>query len=193
MRDFKLLKMKKILTVLLNVLLVFLLVIGSVIAFSMLPLRGNVKILAVTSGSMEKAIHVGSVVIIRPSSSYQVGDIINFVTPDGKSDKDTTTHRIYQISNEGGSDTYTTKGDANSSPDMRTISGQAIKGRVIFTLPWVGYGLGYIKTLPGLILIIIIPAIAIVTEEILNIRREAKVILAKRRDKKETKKTKRKK
>lgn len=185
--------MKKFLTIFLNTLLIFLLLAGAIIAFSMLPLRGNVKILAVTSGSMEKAIHVGSVVIVRPSSSYQVGDIINFVTPDAKSDKDTTTHRIYQIGNEGGSATYTTKGDANSSPDMRTINEQAIKGKVIFTLPWVGYGLGYIKTLPGLILIIIVPAVVIVVEEVINIKKEARKILAKRRDeKKRAKKTKKK-
>jgi signal peptidase len=46
-----------------------------------------------------------------------------------------------------------------------------VVGKYVFRVPYLGYLIGYIKTLPGLILIIVIPATIIVYEESRNIRK----------------------
>ena len=178
---------KKIFVALSNLLLVILIIIGVAIAFSMLPIKGNIKLLTVMSGSMEKAIHVGSVVVVKPFNEYKAGEVVNFVSHDAKKEDDTTTHRIYEIKHIDNVTLYITKGDANGSPDMRPVDRGMIKGKVILTVPYIGYVLGYIKTLPGLVLIIIVPAAIIIYEESKKIHRETKEILKKRREAKEAK------
>ena len=88
---------------------------------------------------MEPAIKTGGVVVIKPTETYQVGDIITF----GKDTKTQipTTHRIIEIENES----FLTKGDANDSPDPLPIQKSDIKGRVIFSAPYVGFVVDFAK------------------------------------------------
>ncbi len=179
--------LKKLFVALSNLFLIIMMIFGIAIVFSMLPMKGNIKLLTVMSGSMEKAIHVGSVVVVKPFDEYRVGEVINFISHDAEKESDTTTHRIFEIKVADGVTSYITKGDANDSPDMRIVDRPMIKGRVIFTVPYIGYALGYIKTLPGLILVIVIPAVIIIYEESRKIHRETKEIINRRREAKESK------
>jgi len=169
----------------LNVILVFLFLIGMIVLISLLPINGNIKILSVSSGSMSPAIPVGSSIVVRPVSEYRVGDIVTFVyEPNGdktkKEDKELVTHRIVEIKDSTGLPNYITKGDANSTPDNGQVRPEQIVGKELFAIPLLGYLLSYVKTLPGLILVIVIPAIIIIFEEINNIRKETKNIIQKR-------------
>ena len=60
---------------------IFFIIIGIIaigVIFPLLPIPGNYQLLTVLSGSMEPAIHTGSVVFVKPVNEYKVNDIITF-------------------------------------------------------------------------------------------------------------------
>ena len=139
---------------------------------SILPITGNIKILTVLSGSMAPAIKTGSVVVVKPVGEYKIGDVITF-GPMSKT-KAPTTHRIYNIKIESGEPVYVTKGDTNNAPDTREIKKNDIVGKVLFTVPFAGYGIDFARKPLGFALIIIIPAAVIIGDEIKKIIKEMK-------------------
>ncbi|MDD5433731.1 MAG: signal peptidase I [Candidatus Pacebacteria bacterium] len=146
--------------------------IALLLVVSVLPVTGNYKILAVQSGSMTPAIKMGSVVVVKPQEDYKIGDVITF----GKSSKTQTptTHRIYDIKVNVGEVVYITKGDANNAPDSKEISQKEVIGKVIFNVPYAGYLVAGARTKLGFALIIIIPALAIIIDEVFKIVKEVK-------------------
>lgn len=176
--------MKNTLKVVANIFLVILLIIGFVVAFSLIPIKNNYKILSVMSGSMEPAIKTGELIVIKPANSYDVGNIVTYQNKGANGEKSTTTHRITEKKMENGEELFRAKGDANNTIDAGWIKNSDIIGRYRFGVKYFGYLIRYIKTLPGLILIIIIPATIIILEEVKKIHRESKEIISKRRAKK---------
>jgi len=117
----------------------------------------------VFTGSMEPAVPVGSIVIIKlvDPSTLQKGDIICFKL----SGPSSITHRIINITNEG----FITKGDANEDPDTWIVRKENVIGKVAFIIPYIGY-LGYfVKTPLGFLILIVIPATLLIILEIRNI------------------------
>ncbi len=149
-------------------------VIAVLLLISVFPITGNFKVLAVLSGSMEPAIHTGSIVVVKPVSEYKVGDVITF----GKiSRRDTpTTHRINEIKNGPTGLTYVTKGDANNAVDLREVRQNEIVGKEFLTVPYAGYIINTAKKPYGFALIIIIPALLVIFDEAKKIRDEMKKI-----------------
>lgn len=129
---------------------------------------GGFKLLVVKSGSMEPTIKTGSLVIDKTESVYQIDDIVTFKNPNNLTE--TITHRIYDISGN----TYITKGDANNASDKDKITESQIIGEVIFAIPYLGYIVAFSRTLPGLIILIIIPATIIIYDEMNTIKEEIK-------------------
>lgn len=125
---------------------------------------------------MEPTIHTGSVVIVKPTSQYKVGDIVIF----GKDTKTEipTTHRIISDHAVEGVILFTTKGDANEDPDVNEIRQSDIHGKVLFSVPYMGYILSFIRKPIGIILVIIIPAISIIFDEVKKIIVETKKLKA---------------
>ena len=83
----------------------------------------------VGSGSMEPAVFVNDLLLVKGESAYQVQDVITYVSSRGG----LVTHRVKEVLENG----YITQGDANNIPD-EAISAQQVLGRVIFTVPGVG-------------------------------------------------------
>lgn len=133
---------------------------------SQFNLPGNYKIFLVQSGSMSPALKTGDVVFIKPVASYKTNDIITF----NSHQNFTITHRITQI-NDG---LFTTKGDANQVTDQNQINQSQILGKVFFTIPKIGYFIMFVKSLPGLIALIIIPTTVIIYQEFLEIKKNFK-------------------
>lgn len=131
---------------------------------SLFPIAGNYKIKVVMSGSMEPAIKTGSMVVIKPQSAYIAGDVITF----GKDNKKDipTTHRIQDVRVEAGSFIFRTKGDANESADLSEVAQKDVIGKVIFSIPFLGYILDFAKKPLGFALLIGVPSVAIVLSEI---------------------------
>jgi signal peptidase len=144
------------------------------------PIPGNFKVKIVKSGSMEPAIMTGSIVVDEAASAYNVGDVITF-GPESAT-QIPTTHRIVAIS-AAPDPVYTTKGDANDAADVSVTHLSDIHGKVILTVPCLGYILSFARTTLGFALIVGVPALAVIIEEVGNIIRE---IQALRRKKKAT-------
>jgi signal peptidase len=136
----------------------------------MLPIAGNYRVLTVLSGSMEPAIRTGSAVVVVPADNYKIGEVITFGEI-GKI-KRPTTHRITDIKIAGGKPVYMTKGDANDIGDSQEIAQSKVMGKVLFSIPYLGYALNFAKRPIGFALTIILPAALIIREEVKKIYRE---------------------
>lgn len=148
--------------------------IAGLFVASMIPIPGNIEIKIVKSGSMEPAIPTGSLVVIKPTHTYKLGDVVTF-------GEDTraqipTTHRIVAIDASG---LITTKGDANEEQDTEPVRKSDIIGAVVAHVPYAGFVLDFAKQPVGFVLLIAIPAAAIIVDELINIFRE--VYAARRR------------
>lgn len=162
----------KSLNIIYYIFIALIVIIAGLLIISVFPITGNIKFLTVQSGSMEPAIKMGSVVMIKPMDDYKIGDVITFgqITRT----KSPTTHRIYDIKVVEGEISYITKGDANNAPDMKEISKREIIGKVLFSVPYVGYAVDFAKKPLGFALVILVPAAVIVSDEVKKIYEEVK-------------------
>ncbi|MBQ9662016.1 MAG: signal peptidase I [Oscillospiraceae bacterium] len=87
----------------------------------------------VTSGSMEPALPVGSVIYVEAvePDKVQVGDIIAYYV-----DSTVVTHRVVENRIIGGE--YITKGDANEMEDFSSVQYRDLVGRVRYHVPLLG-------------------------------------------------------
>ena len=154
------------------IFLAFIVVVAILLIVSTFPIAGNYKVMVVQSGSMQPAIKMGSIVVVKPVDDYKIGDVITF-GPYSKT-KAPTTHRIYDIKVVDGQPVYITKGDVNNAPDTREIQKKDILGKVIFDIPYLGYAVNFAKKPLGFGLIIIVPAAVIVIDEVKKIIHEIK-------------------
>ncbi|GAI45652.1 unnamed protein product, partial [marine sediment metagenome] len=138
------------------IFIAFIAAIAVLLVLSTFPIPGNFKVMTVLSGSMEPAIKMGSVVVVKPSDEYKIGDVISF--GEITRTKAPATHRIYDIKITEGQPVYITKGDANNAPDQREIPKREVIGKVLFDVPYFGYAVDFAKKPLGFALIIIVPA-----------------------------------
>jgi signal peptidase len=122
----------------------------------------------VLSGSMEPAIQTGSVVVSRPIAADDVreGDIIMFASPDGHS---LTTHRVFKVEPDNDGLHFTTKGDANKGADINAVVPGQIVGNIVFSVPYLGYLVAFIRTPVGLVLFLVVPAAILIISELLKV------------------------
>jgi signal peptidase len=137
------------------------------LAVSAFPVPGNYKVKIVQSGSMEPSIKTGSIVVIRPETSYAVGDVVTFGR-DTKVDVPTT-HRIIEMRTESGQYVFKTKGDANKDADVAEVRQPEIIGKVLLDVPYLGFLLDFAKKPIGFALLVILPATMIVFDEVRTI------------------------
>ena len=143
-------------------------VVVLLLVVSVIPIPGNYKVLVVLSGSMEPTIKVGSIVTVKPRQEYKIDDIITF----NSGGKTPTTHRIVDIGEENEKTLYTVKGDANEEPDLKPVPKNSVIGKVLFSVPFLGYAVDFAKRPLGFVLLIWVPAIMIIWEEIRTIKNE---------------------
>lgn len=144
-----------------------LLFIAFILFSSAIPVPGGIKSYVVLSGSMEPAIKTGSVVVVIRQSAYSTGNVITF----GISTRQTppTTHRIIDVERIGNIFYYSTKGDANNTPDSKKTPHGAVIGKVLFSIPFIGYGVAAAQKPLGFILLVVVPALALIIIEIQKI------------------------
>ncbi len=135
--------LKKICSFLSTLLLIIMLLIAGVLVLP--PLMGC-RNMAVLSGSMEPKIGVGALVVAKEWSpeKLKVGDVITY----SLAGDTLVTHRIIELNTEAGS--VLTKGDANDIPDGAPVPYDRIVGKVLFSVPLLGYLTMYIKTPIGI-------------------------------------------
>ena len=95
------------------------------------------------SGSMSPAINTGDVVIVAkiPASNIHEGDVIQFRVTRTLD----VVHRVTGVTRDGGSLYFTTKGDANALADPEQVLADNVVGKVVYTVPKVGWLAIHIK------------------------------------------------
>ena len=99
----------------------------------------------VQSGSMRPGIPVGALVVATrtPASELHVGDIIVFERPGTPGEM--VTHRIFAIEDSPSGPQFVTKGDANAMPDPWRVGVNGDGWKYKYSVPWVGYAVGYLR------------------------------------------------
>jgi signal peptidase I len=115
--------------------------------------------LIVRSGSMSPTIPTGSIVFYKKvnAASVKVGDIIVFDKPGQTNEK--VTHRVYKIGHSPTGNYFTTKGDANGTPDDWRVPAVGTGWVAAFHVPTVGYALVDLQSTLARLLLLAIPAI----------------------------------
>lgn len=95
-----------------------------------------IKPVAVATGSMEKELYTGDVVIIKKckANDVNVGDIIEY-----QMEGYTVIHRIIEKRQRSGNFYLVTKGDNNNAPDVAEVREDQLIGKVIFKIKYIGY------------------------------------------------------
>jgi len=127
------------------------------------------KSFVVQSGSMEPTIMTGDIIVIHDQRNYVLRDVVTFKDADNR----IVTHRIAEINQEDGVAKISTKGDANRSEDFDSITYDRILGKVVFVMPKLGYWVAFSKSLPGLIILILMPACMLIGDEIFKMKKDA--------------------
>lgn len=136
-----------------------------------LPLAFGARPYTVLTGSMEPAISAGDVIVderISPLSA-EVGDVVTFRDPEDQSRQ--ITHRVMRIRRAGSHLWFVTRGDANNATERWRIAADGQLGRVLYTIPLVGYAAVVTKTPLGLALLVIVPVVLLAFDELLRIWR----------------------
>lgn len=160
--------MKKIGKIIENVVLVFAIIIVLFFGAMIVLPQFDYSLIVIQSGSMEPTIKTGGAVIIKAQDMYGIDDVITFVKAKGE----LVTHRIVEIVDEDGVVTYTTKGDNNNAVDVFPVLIDDVKGKVIFTLPYIGYVIAFFQSRIGIMVLILIPAGYFIGREIMKIKKE---------------------
>lgn len=127
----------------------------------------------VLTGSMLPEIDPNDVVVTKKieGKDLKVGDIITFVPSDSRISNIIVTHRILNKYYDATTNKYTyqTKGDANNTPDFTLAEDSNVIGKVIFKIPKVGYIQELLATRGGLIIVVLIPALVILSYDIMRL------------------------
>ena len=100
----------------------------------------------IRTGSMRPGLPVGSLVVStrQPAANLRVGDVITFNRPGVPGD--VVTHRIAAIESSPTGPVFVTKGDANGVPDSWRVNATGDGWKYAFSVPYVGYAVGYLQS-----------------------------------------------
>lgn len=174
-------RLKLVKTIINTVIFVSIIFLGLFVFFSGNRDLYGWRLLVVKSGSMEPTIKTGSLIFIKRETDYKKGNIITYgslTQPDSL-----ITHRITEEVEKEDGKYFKTKGDSNTTEDVTLAPTKDVIGKYKFSIPYLGYVIGFAKTQIGLILLIVIPVTLIIYSEILNIKREVQLLLDKRKTK----------
>jgi signal peptidase len=117
----------------------FLLVIAAGAVLIVIPKMAGAIPLTILTQSMEPLLPPGTLVVdqrVKPSDVH-LGDVVTYQIAPGK--PDVITHRVVGINlNSKGVRTFTFKGDNNAEPDADPVLAGQIKGRVMYSIPYIG-------------------------------------------------------
>ena len=116
----------------------------AILVLFVIPKVVGINPFVVLSGSMEDEIKTGSIAYVDTRvkvGDIKEGDIIAFNVDDVQ-----VTHRVIAINEDN---TFTTKGDANSTEDLAPVKFENYKGKTIFSIPYLGKLVSKYKTKTG--------------------------------------------
>jgi signal peptidase I len=140
-------------------------------AFLVVPKLLGWKTVTVMSGSMSPTYAVDAVLAVDPvdPAKIRVDDVIVFRT---EADRPLVTHRVVAVEHRADGLMFVTKGDANEDADRDPVAASAVRGRVVFGIPYLGAFIRAIHNPVGFAALFVLPGIILICQEILAIRRE---------------------
>lgn len=144
-----------------------LMLISKVVMKQDVPRVAGFSSFMISSGSMrgdvdewskqyDNHINPGDIVVTRQTNNLKVGDVVTFFV----SETEIVTHRIVAISPDG---YLTTRGDANNVVDKSFVNKVNVIGKVVVTIPKLGYVSMYLKNFVMLLKTNILLDIGLVT------------------------------
>ena len=88
----------------------------------------------------------GDLIVVVEADDYAINDIVVY-----QSAKNAVVHRIIDIDE----DRIITQGDANNVSD-EPIDKSCIKGKVLFSIPYFGYVVSFLKSTPGTLIVLVL-------------------------------------
>lgn len=145
----------------------------AMIAMLAIPILLGMQVLAVTSGSMEPTIPVGSVVYAQPAAfeDIQVGDIITFHLEKSGTK---VTHRVVEKDEELWC--VSTQGDANEDPDAQPTSYKNVDGVVRCVIPYLGRIAVLLNEIHGKIMLGAVFILLLALEELLSMGEKTRTL-----------------
>jgi signal peptidase I len=152
-------------------------VVGLLLAATVLLASGpltHTKTLTVLSGSMSPTIETGDAIIVRDAkpADLRVGDVITFRDPADRTRL--ITHRLRSLRLSGGMAHAVTKGDANTGTERWSMRADGEVAVVRHRLGHVGYVLEWMRSRPGRLALVVIPAILLCAFELRRIWKPAR-------------------
>ncbi len=94
----------------------------------------------VLTGSMRPSLPPGTLVVVKPVDAEQVGigDVITYQLESGEAP--VVTHRVTKVAQTTeGEARFTTQGDANNAADDQLVMPVQIRGKLWYSVPYLGY------------------------------------------------------
>lgn len=130
----------------------------------------------IVSGSMEPTIKTNDVIITSKikEKDIKVGDVLSYKSVQ---DNIIITHRLIEIKNENDQKVYIFKGDNNTSVDEEKVTYSNIQGKYLYSIPYIGTLVTYVKTPSGMAMVIAVILLIFVIFEIIERMFEEKEIV----------------
>lgn len=131
----------------------------------------------IVSPSMVPNINVNDAVVIFRSNpkNLKKGDIITFSSGDPNYSGLTVTHRIIgKELTDSGRYVFRTKGDNNNAEDPALVDESKVFGKVFFRIPKLGYIRHLLTTSSGFLILVALPAAAIIIYDVLKLIKKIK-------------------
>jgi signal peptidase len=119
-------------------LLAFVLLVGVLVI--VVPAATGSTPMTVLTGSMEPTYPPGTLIIVKPidAQDVRIGDPITYQIESGK--EAVVTHRVIATtSSSDGTLSFITKGDNNGVADANPVIPEQLRGKVWYSVPWIGY------------------------------------------------------
>ena len=115
------------------------------------------------------------------TEDVKVGDIIAFDPPWDSGSDVTVSHRVIDVYYYDEQLLFDTKGDATEDSDPEYVPAHSVHGRVVFSIPYLGYAansiIGYVRTWLGFVTLVCIPMVILVGSAIRDVKRSQNVRL----------------
>jgi signal peptidase len=123
-----------------TVWLVLLTAVAALAAAVAVPRLAGATPYSITTGSMRPAYPPGTLVVVKPVpiDEIRIGDVITYQLESGEAP--VVTHRVVEVgTNLDGDARLVTQGDANDIPDAEPVRPVQVKGRLWYSVPYLGY------------------------------------------------------
>lgn len=111
----------------------------------------------VLTGSMEPAISPGDAVVVDgvDPATIAAGDVITYQR--SAANDIPTTHRVLDVVNGDAGLAFVTKGDANEDADAGVVTADRVVGKVVLTIPLIGYVVQFVNSPLGFVALVVVP------------------------------------